>query len=354
MNYLTAIKTAVFIFPIIALLFTIPFILNQYHKYGSINKYRVLIIYSFILYMVTIYFLVILPLPDIKEVTKPLQIAQLVPFSFITDFLNDSSFVINNYNTYLKVLSEPSFYVVAFNIIMTLPFGIYLRYYFQCSLKKTFLFSLMLSLFFELTQLSGLYSIYPYPYRLFDVDDLILNTFGGIIGYFLAAFLTFLPSRTHIDATALQKGQQVSGLRRITVFFFDLFLYLSISLVLSLLLKDIYYVTFIFYYIFIPFILDGKTLGSKFLNVKLVFPNYRFLRLILRCCYIYMYYFKLPIYCIYYLSITTYSIYINILALITICLFYFIHLVIILKKRTIYYDRLFKVEYKSTISVLEK
>lgn len=35
-------------FPFIALLFTIPFILAQYHRYGSINKLRVLIVYSFI------------------------------------------------------------------------------------------------------------------------------------------------------------------------------------------------------------------------------------------------------------------------------------------------------------------
>ena len=48
-------------------------------------------------------------------------------------------------------------------------------------MKYTFL----LSLFFELTQLTGLNFIYPRQYRLFDVDNLMINTLGGILGYFI-------------------------------------------------------------------------------------------------------------------------------------------------------------------------
>ena len=60
MSYLIAIKTAIIIFPFIALLITIPFILLSYHKYGSINKIKTLVIYSFILYLITIYFQVLI------------------------------------------------------------------------------------------------------------------------------------------------------------------------------------------------------------------------------------------------------------------------------------------------------
>ena len=73
-----------------------------------------------------------------------------------------------------------------FNFIMIIPFGIYLRYYFRCGFRRTFLFSFLLSLFFELTQLTGLYFLYPRGYRLFDVDDLLNNTLGGIAGYLCA------------------------------------------------------------------------------------------------------------------------------------------------------------------------
>ena len=90
MDYLTAIKTAIFVFPFIAFFFTIPFILHQYHKYGSIHKWRVLIVYSFILYMITIYFLVILPLPKRSEVVVGQNMVRLIPFGFVTDFLKET------------------------------------------------------------------------------------------------------------------------------------------------------------------------------------------------------------------------------------------------------------------------
>jgi hypothetical protein len=45
------------------------------------------------------------------------------------------------------------------------------------------------SLFFELTQLTGLWFIYPCPYRLFSVDDLILNTVGVPIGWLIGLAL---------------------------------------------------------------------------------------------------------------------------------------------------------------------
>ncbi len=183
MSYLFSIKTAVFTFPIIAFLFTIPYILYEYHKRGAIHFFRTLIVYTFILYLLIVYFLVILPLPTFEEALKNTgPYTNLIPFDFIRDFIKETSLVITNPHTYLKALTEPCFYVVIFNIFMTVPFGIYLRYYFKCSFKKTVFCTFLLSLFFEITQVTGLYFLYPNPYRLSDIDDLILNTSGGALG----------------------------------------------------------------------------------------------------------------------------------------------------------------------------
>lgn len=101
------------------------------------------------------------------------------------------------------------------NIVITFPFGVYLSYYFKAKWKKVLLFTFLLSLFFEITQLTGLYGIYNHPYRLFDVDDLLLNTFGGMVGYLLSRYITFfLPSREALDRASLKKGETVSYLRR--------------------------------------------------------------------------------------------------------------------------------------------
>ena len=361
MGYLESIKAAVIIFPIIAFLFTIPFILHQYHKYGSINKFRVLIIYSFILYLITMYFLVILPLPSREEVANMTsRTIQLIPFSFIGDIARETNFNILDPSTYISTLSHPSVYTMLFNVVMTIPFGMYLRYYFKNNLKKTILFSFLFSLFLELTQLTGLYFIYPHPYRLFDVDDLIINTLGGIIGYFvMGIFMRFLPSRDNIDFSSLEEGKRVSGLRRITRFCLDLLLWLIFTGVLYIIF-DVNYViliSLIIYYVVIPTIYHGKTLGSNFLKMRLDFPNMRLLRLFLRLLLVILYYLVIPFGLGYLFIIITRNVNIsNILVFVIgafyvllLGIFYLVNVTNIFKRKILIYDRWVKGEYVSTI-----
>ncbi len=304
-EYLEIIKSAVLFFPFIAFLFTVPYILNQYHKYGSLYYVRVFIVYSFILYLIAAYFLVILPLPKIEDVallTTPRM--QLVPFSFVQDFIRETSFSITSPNTYLKALTEPCFYVVFYNILLTFPFGVYLRYYFHCSKKKTVFLTFLLSLFFELTQLSGLYFIYPRGYRLFDVDDLLLNTFGGFLGVLFAGVLMkFLPSRENLEQKSYELGQKVSFLRRITCFCLDLFLVITMYLFLSILIKRTYLFPLVFflYYIIIPYLMRGSTIAEKFLNLRLVSTisdKLRFWQVLLYHGSFYLLYFWIPFWAI--------------------------------------------------------
>jgi hypothetical protein len=41
---------------------------------------------------------------------------------------------------------------------------------------------LAVSLLIELTQLTGVWGVYPCAYRLFDVDDIVTNSFGALLG----------------------------------------------------------------------------------------------------------------------------------------------------------------------------
>lgn len=357
MVYLTTFKTALLYFPLVAFLITIPFILIQYHKYGSINKIRVFIIYSFILYLMTIYFLVILPLPSIDEVkTMTSPKIQLIPFSFIADFIKETPLIITRPNTYLKALCHSSFYTVLFNIVMTIPFGMYLRYYFKCNLKQIFIDSFLLSLFFELTQLSGLYFIYPRPYRLFDVDDLMLNTLGGVVGYSIMGKLKRLfPTREEIDRKSFEAGKVVSGFRRITLFCLDFIIYSFLTGIISIFLKYsiVKYVIFILYFIIIPCHWNSRTIGSNFLKIKLETSRHRAFHLFFRWFLIYLYYVRIPFGIISLFSLINLDISIKMILMVTlwICLFlfYWVSIVKVLKNQTLIYDRLSKVQLVSTI-----
>ncbi len=361
MSYITSIEKAVIVFPFIALLFTIPFILHQYHKYGSIHKLRVLIIYSLILYLICIYFLVILPLPKLETVVWKPDMVRLIPFQFILDFINETSFVISEPSTYLKALLDPCFYTVAFNILMFVPFGMYLRYYFRCDWKKVLLYSFLLSLFFEVTQLTGLYFIYPHPYRIFDVDDLMINTLGGLFGFmFMGMFVRFLPTREKIDEESLKVGESVSGLRRITVFGLDCFIYTVISIFVCILIQPKYAIfIFILYYGIYPMISKGKTIGSQFLNVTFDCVKLKGICILLRHLFLYLYYFGIPIEILYgtisFVSWLQYkplfSICICFTSLLIIFLFYSINLIFLLKKKKRFYDSVLGITYQSTIVV---
>lgn len=230
-SYLEALRQAVILFPVLAVLFTVPYIAFHYHKYGSVLSLRILIVYSFFLYLLCVYCLVILPLPS-AEAAAELHghQVQLVPFAFVGDMLRDAPFDWSRPATWLSLVNTWAFLTTLFNLFMTMPFGMYLRYYFRCGWRKTLLLSFLLSLFFELTQLTGLYFLYPGSYRVCDVDDLIVNTCGSMLGYLLAYFpMRFLPSREELDNSSYARGQQVSFLRRLVAFGCDGFFFLLLG-----------------------------------------------------------------------------------------------------------------------------
>ena len=146
------------------MLFTVPYIAFNYHKYGSVLSMRILVVYSFVLYLLCVYCLVILPLPSqeaVAQMTGPS--VQLMPFSFFRDLAKETGFQLARPATYLPALFSNFTLQFVFNIALLVPLGFYLRYYFRRRLFPSVLLALGVSLFFELTQLSGLYGIYPRP-----------------------------------------------------------------------------------------------------------------------------------------------------------------------------------------------
>ena len=221
MVYIDNIYKGLMVFPFIAALFTLPYAVYQYNRHGSVSKYRTLIIYSFILYMLIAYFMVILPLPDRASTAGNTwqDHLNLIPFRQIWLYWHDKTFGVAAFKEYIVSMS---LWQLLFNILLTVPFGVYMRYYFKLSLKRTILYSFLLSLFYETSQITALFGIYPGPYRLADVEDLICNTMGGAGGYYIASvFAGVLPSRDEIDEKCRASGTRVTGMRRAWAVIFD-------------------------------------------------------------------------------------------------------------------------------------
>lgn len=213
--------TGLFLFPFLAAVITLPYIAFQYRKYGSVSKYKTMIIYSFVLYLLISYLMVILPLPSLESTVgnKWQEHLNLIPCKQIWNYWHTRTFNLKEIAAYMKSFA---LWQLLFNVMLTMPFGIYLRYYFKQNFLRTTLYSFCLSFLFEFTQITAIFGIYPGPYRLADVEDLICNTLGGVIGYQIAyVFIKFLPDRNSINERCISRQMQISGLRRFWAAFFD-------------------------------------------------------------------------------------------------------------------------------------
>lgn len=164
-----------------------------------------------IFYFLCLFSLVFFPLPTAAQAsTLCKHNIQLIPFRFVSDIIRETPFVISNWHTYIPALLHKSVLQVVFNVLMTIPFGMFLRYIYGLNGKKVILFSLLLSLFIEVGQLTGLFFIYHGSYRLCDVDDLMTNTLGGYLGYQLVYCVErYIPSIKAFDlAIAFRKKYQ--------------------------------------------------------------------------------------------------------------------------------------------------
>ncbi len=283
MGYINVIITACVFFPIIAFLITLPYIIYNYNKFGSILFIRTILIYLFVLYLLSAYFLIIMPLPSIEYVSHLTTKVQLEPFDLVRNIIRTVHFDYKSFATYINILKNAYVYQTIYNLFLTVPFGMFLRYYFKCNFSRVLLLTLSLSLFFELTQLTGLYYIYPHAYRLFDVDDLIVNTLGGIAGYLITPLFTkLLPSKDELDLKSYKKGSKVSSTKRVITFMIDMVI--TIILFVFLLIINHIFSFACDYYIYgivsiliifniIPFITRGKTIGYSITNIVVVNNN---------------------------------------------------------------------------------
>ena len=84
--YVDNILAAAIAFPFLAALATLPYLVYQYRKFGSVPWLRTLVVYSFAFYLLCAYFLVLLPLPADRTAFVPYAATpQLVPFHFVSE-----------------------------------------------------------------------------------------------------------------------------------------------------------------------------------------------------------------------------------------------------------------------------
>ncbi len=143
---------------------------------------------------------------------------QLTPGSSLGDVLDQAREV-----GLVSTLSSGVFLQVAFNVVFFVPLGFFVAYWLRRGVGAALLAGLGVSLLIEVTQGTGLWGIYPCPYRLADVDDLITNTGGALIGWAIGVLVWRVlplrdpPARADLDRPTVRRRLLAAGLDLVIV-----------------------------------------------------------------------------------------------------------------------------------------
>lgn len=215
-NFIYDIQLGFLAFPLVALLLAVPYALYQYRRFGAISIWKTFVVFTFILYCLCAVSLIVFPLPaDHSAVVESARTPQLHPFHVIEQIHETTDFSLSDRSTWGPALRSPVVYEAIFNVMLTVPLGAYLCYLFRCRWWMALLIGMATTLLFETSQLTGLFGLYAHPYRLFDVDDLILNTAGTMLGFWLMIPLAWaLPSMDEVNEQARERGSSRVSLTR--------------------------------------------------------------------------------------------------------------------------------------------
>ena len=94
------------------------------------------------------------------------------------------------------VLRDPDVQDLPLNVLLFIPLGMFVRHLLGRGFLATVAIGGAVSVFIELTQLTGDWGLYPCAYRFFSTSDLITNTIGAGIGAFCAPLLRLVPGQS--------------------------------------------------------------------------------------------------------------------------------------------------------------
>lgn len=171
-----------------------------------------------VVYLMALWTYTIAPLPQAGALICDGTLrAQFTPFYFLTE--------IDRSGGVTGVLRDPVTRQVLLNVVFFVPLGMLVRHLFRWRPVWCVAAGFGASLLVELTQLTGVWWIYPCAYRLFDTDDLLANTLGAAIGVAAAPLARLVPGQ-HVRTA--DRPQPVRPLRRLAGMAVDL---LSVLLV---------------------------------------------------------------------------------------------------------------------------
>ncbi len=190
---------------VVAVLAFVPFVALSYRRRGGLTLGRTILWAGAAVYFWAIWTYTLIPMPESDSYRC--RGVNLRPFEFV-DEIRSAVAVSGRY------LTDPVVLQVALNVLLFLPLGFFLRVLGGRGILIAGITGFAVSALIETTQLTGVWGIFPCAYRVFDVDDLIANTSGALLGS-LVAFAVPAPHRGARKSPDAEKPRPVTRRRRL-------------------------------------------------------------------------------------------------------------------------------------------
>lgn len=180
------------VWPFASVVLTLPILAFLYNRDGRLRFWSVIGAYVSVLYGLGLVFFTLWPLPSGDSglgITCGVA-PQLDPFAFIGDIRRDGSAAV------FQILANIAFFV---------PLGFVFKIGLRMKLLPSVVLAFFVSLLIESAQLTGLFGMYAYSYRTFDVNDLAWNTMGALGGWFVALLMSRMFPKTEEKAPSVNE-----------------------------------------------------------------------------------------------------------------------------------------------------
>lgn len=168
----------------------VPQLITQLARHGGLRLRGLATTAAVLLYGCMTLAVVFLPLPG-PGTRRLAQTVQLHPFQWIADIHTE---LLKHGGAWFLT---QTFQQACLNVLLFVPLGVFARILWRRGLTGTALIGFTASLLIEFTQLTANFGTAPFVYRIFDVDDLMNNAFGAVVGWvFGALLLTLLRGRS--------------------------------------------------------------------------------------------------------------------------------------------------------------
>ncbi len=192
---------------VVAVLLLIPVAAVEYRKDGRLGPRDLTVLLSGAVYGLALWTYTLLPMPADDDYTCAGR--QTVAFDTIRAIDWGD---LGSRAGLSALVHDAAFLQVALNVLLFVPLGWFVRRIARRGVVVATLLGFSISLLIETTQATGVWHLYDCAYRLFDVDDLMINTLGATLGSLVSAIFIRRQRPEVVWPTTITLGRRWVGM----------------------------------------------------------------------------------------------------------------------------------------------